>query len=33
MEYPRLAPVGDGHYVASFCDLTRAAVAATPTGN
>ena len=32
-EYPRLAPVGDGHYVASFCDLVRAAIAAAPTGN
>ena len=32
-EYPRLAPVGDGHYVASFCDLARTAIAAAPTGN
>jgi peptide/nickel transport system ATP-binding protein len=32
-EYPRLAQVGDGHYVASFCNLERAAVAAAPPGN
>jgi ABC-type glutathione transport system ATPase component len=32
-EYPKLAPVGDGHYIASFCELTRVEAPAAPIGN
>jgi oligopeptide/dipeptide ABC transporter ATP-binding protein len=31
-EYPRLAQISDGHYIASFCELMRAEAPAAPTG-